>query len=226
MMSRVLHSMGVMAVAAVPTVALPACSADAMLVLDLSLSMGESSFVEFGRPKIDVAREALGTVMREAAPYRDIGLVTYGPGGADQCSGVTVHFSPRPDAARPLLDRVTTLAPGGSTPLTAAVSAAADTLPRGGEVVLITDGAETCAGSPCALASALRAEGDVTVHVIGFQVRGAFREWQSVDPNDFFVTDAASRCLADETGGEYVGAQSLDALLAALRETLGCPLFG
>lgn len=98
-------------------------------------------------------------------------------------------------------------------------------MPDGGTVVLITDGAETCKGSPCALAADLA--GTHTVHVIGFQVKGSFREVQSVDPNDFFVDeDPLVRCMADITGGEYVGAQSLDELIEALRVTLGCPLIG
>ncbi len=197
-----------------------------MVVLDMSWSMAESGFQEFGRPKIGIARDALATVMEEAQDFRRIGFATYGPGGTDECNGVKVHFAPIDQAADLTMSTAMGMNPLGSTPLTAAVELAAVTLGEQGTVVLITDGAETCQGNPCALAADLAAQGGVTVHVIGFQVKGAFREWQSVDPNDFFVDEApVMRCLADETGGEYAGATDLDELIAALRVTLGCPLF-
>jgi Ca-activated chloride channel family protein len=33
-----------------------------------------------------------------------------------------------------------------------------------------------------------------------------------------------SRCLADETGGLYVSAETTDELVAAFQKTLGCPI--
>ena len=33
-----------------------------------------------------------------------------------------------------------------------------------------------------------------------------------------------SRCLADETGGIYVSAETTDELIAAFQKTLGCPI--
>lgn len=210
----------------IPTHAVANCAADAMLVFDGSLSMLETGFDENGLPKIVEGRAAVAQVAPEAAALRRLGLVIYGPGSPTDCYGVRLHFPPRDGAGQMVVDAVNALEPDGSTALTAAVKMAADALePLGGSVVLVTDGQETCGGMPCQLARNLGAAGNVTVHVIGFKVRGAFFEWQSLDPNDFFVTEPAARCLADETGGEYVGAESLDALIAALRETLGCPLF-
>ncbi len=211
---------------ALPTVTQAACLDDAMLVFDGSLSMLETGFDENGLPKIEEGRLAVAQVAPEAAANRRLGLVTYGPGGPTDCYGVRLHFEPRPNAGADVAAAVNALAPNGSTPLTDAVQVAADALaPAGGTVVLVTDGQETCNGDPCGLARALAAQGKTRVHVIGFKVRGAFFEHQSLDPNDFFATDSAARCLADETGGEYVGAETLDALIAALRKTLGCPLF-
>ena len=89
-------------------------------------------------------------------------------------------------------------------------------------VVLVTDGKETCGGTPCELATHLATEGVGTVvHVIGFKVRGDFFDW-SREANQYNDAEAVSRCLADTTGGKYVSAETLDELIAALRVTLGC----
>ncbi len=211
---------------ALPSMSQAACLDDAMLVFDGSLSMVETGFDENGLPKIEEGRLAVAQVAPEAAKNRRLGLVTYGPGGATDCYGVRLHFAPIPNAGPAVVDAVNNLSPDGSTPLTDAVQVAANALgPVGGTVVLVTDGQETCGGDPCGLARALAAQGKIHVHVIGFKVRGAFFEHQSLDPNDFFATDSAARCLADETGGEYAGAETLDELIAALRRTLGCPVF-
>jgi len=212
---------------ALPSVTQAACLDDAMLVFDGSLSMASADLDADILPKIIDARAAVTLVAPEVARYRQVGLVTYGPGGLADCDGVNLRFAPRPNASGALIQGVNGLTPGGSTPLTAATQMAADALgAQGGTIVLVTDGAETCGGNPCGLARDLAAAGKTKVHVIGFRVRGAFFEPQSRDAGDFFPTDSPARCLADETGGEYVAAETLDQLIAALRETLGCLVIG
>ena len=61
-----------------------------------------------------------------------------------------------------------------------------------------------------------------TVHVIVFKVRGTFFSWDRQTDNDYNTSESTSRCLADRTGGTYTSAETLDQLIAALRETLGC----
>ncbi len=210
----------------IPSICDATCLDDAMLVFDGSLSMLETGFDENGLSKIEEGRAAVAIVAPEAAMNRRLGLVTYGPAGPTDCYGVRLHFAPMANAGGAVADAVAGLIPDGSTPLTDAVQVAVDALgPLGGSVVLVTDGQETCGGKPCGLAAELAVGGKTRVHVIGFKVRGSFYESQSVDPNDFFPTDSQARCLADQTGGEYVGAETLDELIAALRETLGCPVF-
>ena len=52
--------------------------------------------------------------------------------------------------------------------------------PRQQAIVLLTDGKETCGGSPCQLAGTLAAEAhDLTVHVIGFKVRDDHFGWDA-----------------------------------------------
>jgi len=189
--------------------------------------MAESGTKLSAPPKIADARLAMAEAVPQIASMRRLGLVTYGPGGATPCTGIQLHFQPKPDAAQDIMDAVNAMTPLGSTPLTEAVALAAQALnyeTESGAVVLVTDGQETCEGSPCELARTLAQAPDLTVHVIGFRVRGAFFEWQSLNPDDFYATEPASKCLAEATGGEYVGVETLDELVAALRETLGCNL--
>ena len=204
------------------------CTTDAMIVFDGSGSMAEMGFNDINEPRIFEARRAMAEAIPQIAQNRRLGLVVYGPAGADECSGLDLRFAPVADAAPRILAAVNTLEPTGSTPLTKAVKLAAETLDyenRPATVVLLTDGKETCGGQPCALAADLAAQGvATTVHVIGFKVRGSFFSWDRQADNDYNTAVSVSRCLADRTGGTYVSAETLDQLIAALKETLGCSL--
>ena len=202
------------------------CAADAMIVFDGSGSMAEMGFNDINEPRIFEARRAMTEAMPPIAQNRRVGLVVYGPDGADECSGLTVRFGPIENAAQPVIDAVEQLQPDGSTALTEAVRLAAQTLDyrnRPGTILLVTDGKETCGGKPCALATELANDGlDTTVHVIGFKVRGTFFSWDRQSDNDYNQAEAVSRCLADRTGGTYSSAETLDQLIAAMRASLGC----
>lgn len=206
------------------------CNDDAMLVFDASGSMAEMGYNGLDVPRIVDARTALRDALPGVSPFRRIGLVVYGPGPRDACSNIDLRFLPRPDAAEPIISDVDQVEPDGDTPLTQAVQNAADALQyrsRTGAIVLVTDGKETCGGAPCALAAELAATGPgLTVHVIGFKVRGAFFEWRDTPLADRDNGRTVARCLADRTGGQYVSTESTDELVKALQLTLGCPLYG
>ena len=216
----------VLALAALPAAGAEDCTRDAMLVFDGSGSMAEMGFNDLPEPRIFAARRALHRAIPPIARNRNIGLLVYGPGGADQCTGIDLHFAPRPDAARPLLAAVDGLQPAGDTPLTESVRAAADLLAGPGDVVLVTDGKETCGGTPCLLAAELAARPGLTVHVIGFKVRGERFDWQSTGGGDYTDATSTAACLADRTGGTYVAAETVEDLVAALHATLGCDVIG
>lgn len=206
-----------------------ACTEDAMIVFDGSGSMAEMGFNQIDEPRIFEARRAVRTALPQVAPFRRIGLVVYGPGGAGgvgECSGIELRFGPRADAAGAVIAAVDGLEPEGRTALTEAVSLAADTLgypDRPGTVVLVTDGKETCGGQTCVLATQLSGTG-LTVHVIGFKVRGDHFGWQSDGAMGYNATVSVAKCLAEQTGGEYVSAETVDELIAAMNRTLGCNL--
>jgi Ca-activated chloride channel family protein len=202
------------------------CTRDAMLVFDGSASMAEVGANWAAPTRIDEARAALARAMPEIAPVRRVGLLTYGPDGADACSGIVLRFAPIPDAAGPVIDGIAGLTPGGLTPIAASVRAAAGVLDGDGIVVLVTDGNETCGGRPCALGADLASSPGITVHVIGFRVDIDPFAWDSPEAGTYGADASVAKCLSDQTGGTYVDTQTVDELTEALKAVLGCLLIG
>jgi Ca-activated chloride channel homolog len=196
------------------------CTEDAMIVFDASGSMAGNTvqglFSDITR--IDEVRKALAEVLPTATKFRKIGLITFGPGPYAQCN-VALEFRPIPNATAPIMSVVNAISPAGKTPLVKAVELAAEVLDyRSGKgvVVLLTDGEETCGGAPCELGKFLKANGRLTVHVIGYQLRGY--SWTGAQS----ILDV--KCLAEETGGLYITAQNRQDLIEAFEKTLGCPM--
>ena len=208
---------------------LSGCNEDAMLVFDASGSMASTGHNDPDVPRIIEARNALHSVLPEVSPYRRLGLVTYGPGSRESCGNINLRLKPTVNAADRILAEVDSVQPEGDTPLTRAVALAVDALhgiERPGTVVLVTDGRETCGGDPCALAERLAEDIQaVTVHVIGFKIRGETSDLHGFSDGSFKKTGhTVARCLADRTGGVYASADNTDELISALQQTLGCAL--
>jgi hypothetical protein len=126
---------------------IPPCREDAMVVFDASGSMSgnETLGIPNSRARIDEARSALAQVLPNAAKFRHIGLVTYGPGPWNQCN-VKLNFKPMPNAALQIMSAVNSIVPAGKTPLTQGIEEAAEALDfrtKPGVIVVITDGEET-----------------------------------------------------------------------------------
>jgi Ca-activated chloride channel family protein len=192
----------------------PACLGDAMVVLDGSGSMAAADFPEGAPNRIDRVRLALSRVVPDAAAVRRLGLVIYGPGKSERsCRHVDLKFSPRPQAARDILQFADQMRPAGRTPLTRSVAVAVQALrdsPRPAEIVVLTDGEDTCGGDPCDLARRLKVEAPgIRVHVVGFRLPS-------------YNETAGAKCLATETGGMFVTAETTSELTDALRQTLVC----
>lgn len=184
-----------------------------MIVFDASGSMSTSDYT-LKLPRIERLKQAMSRVLPEVAPLRRLGLIVYGEGAYNDCSSIALRMRPTPDAAEPMLRIIRAVNPRGRTPLTQSVREAAEVLDythHEAVVVLVTDGEETCGQDPCKVATALKKAGPgLTVHVIGY--RDGLGQ-------DYFH----ARCMADETGGQYVPASNEDELVKALRKTLGCP---
>lgn len=204
------------------------CSTDAMLVFDGSASMSEIGFDTKDATRIQEARQAVAEFMPQVQDLRRIGLLTYGPGGQSSCTGISLRFLPQTASATPMIAEIDALRPGGLTPLVTAVEQAAEALQyrdERGVVVLVTDGNETCGGTPCATsARMMQAARDLTVHVIGFRFTREFFAWNN--PEQTYGEDTVAKCFADQTGGLFVTAETVDELVQALQRTLGCPVIG
>lgn len=183
----------------------------AMLVLDASGSMWGQ--IE-GKAKIDIAREALKTLVANWPANRSVGLVAYGHRQKDDCNDIETLLSAGAVDAAKTGKIVDGLTPKGKTPLSAAVKHAAEALKYTEEkatVILISDGVETCNLDPCALGTELEKLGvDFTAHVIGFDVNK--------------VEDQKGlRCLAENTGGKFISAANAGELKTALEQTAKAP---
>jgi Ca-activated chloride channel homolog len=195
----------------------PECTKDLMFVFDASGSMGTSDLT-MKEPHIARVQRALHRVLPEISPSRRMGLIVYGEGAYNQCDSIALKVRPQVNAAALIASEVDKVQPAGRTPLTQSVHDAADLLDyrhNPSVIVLLTDGEETCSGKPCEMADALKSSAaDLTIHVIGY------RHADAAGLGAVF----GARCLAEETGGLYLPAESEDQLTEALRKTLTCPL--
>ena len=197
------------------------CTQDAMIVFDASGSMAGNvnQGIATTIPRIDEVRGALGTVLPRVTRARRVGLITYGPGPYAQCN-VQLNLKPTENAAGLIMQEVDALSPAGKTPLTAAVKNAAEVLDyrhKPGLIVVLTDGEETCGGSPCDLGKELHAAAtQLTIYIIGYRMKGL--SWTG----EGSILDA--KCLAETNGGLYISTESKQDLIEALEKTLGCPM--
>lgn len=184
--------------------ALPALAADrAIIILDASGSMWAQIN---GKARIDIARETLKTVLAGVPADLELGFMAYGHRSKGDCNDIEMLVDPAPGTADAISAAAAQLSPKGKTPLSAAVKMAAEQLKYTEDkatVILITDGLETCDADPCALATELKKAGvDFKVDVVGLAL--SKKEGEQV------------RCIADNTGGQYLSANDADALKTAL----------
>jgi len=186
------------------------------LILDSSGSMADVT--NTGEPRIDAAKRVLNDVVDaipEDRPEINVGFRVFGhlgnneeSGRAESCqsSDLTVPIDGvNKDALRA---QVADYAPVGWTPIGLSLERAGGDFPAASEevvnaIILVTDGLETCDSDPCAVATALKgSEAAVTVYVVGL----------GLDEEELRITS----CIAENTGGQIVGAQNAEELSAAL----------
>ncbi|MBZ9722292.1 VWA domain-containing protein [Mesorhizobium sp. AD1-1] len=181
-----------------------------IIILDASGSMWAQID---GKPKLEIARESLRTVLQSVPIDDEIGFMAYGHREKGSCDDIQLIVPPQAGSGSAISAAADSLKFLGKTPLTAAVKQAAEALKYTEDkatVVLITDGLETCGGDPCALGKELEASGvDFTADVVGFGL--------TADEGKQIA------CLADNTGGKYIQASDEKALQEALAETVAAP---
>lgn len=177
---------------------------DAILILDASGSMW--GVVE-GQTKISAARRAVDSILARWKPSDRLGLMAYGHRAKGDCKDIELLVPVGAFDAAKIKSAVDAISPKGKTPIADSLRAAARAL-RSSEakatVILVSDGIETCAPDPCAVAAELKKSGvGFTAHVVGFDV---------ADP----VAKAQLQCIARATGGVYLDARNAAGLENAL----------
>ena len=179
----------------------------AILILDASGSMWTQ--LDDGSSRIEVARDVLRDFLAARDSAQPLGVIAYGHNRKGDCSDIEVLAPVATHDGAALGARLRTLNPRGKTPLADALRRAATQIPQTSEatdIVLVTDGLETCGGDVCAVAAELAAMGvHVRAHIVGFGL------------SEQEVAQVA--CVADTTGGLVFSTQSGAELADALLRT-------
>lgn len=195
-----------------------------MILLDSSGSMEQKVG---GVTKMESAKQAIAEYMKkaESLPLTRVGLVVYGHKGSNQqkdkevsCKSaeVVAPLGKLTGAEVPTL--LANISPVGWTPIGLALSTAEESIKKSveenkksktpteeavNEVVIISDGIETCDTNPVEAAKNLAGSAEkVTVHVIGFAVGDS--------------EGGELRKIAEAGGGTYATAPSIDELKVAM----------
>ncbi|GAA6157570.1 hypothetical protein NBRC116588_30430 [Pyruvatibacter sp. HU-CL02332] len=197
----------VLSVGAVVTTLPAAAATNVVYILDASNSMwGQID----GTPKIETAREVMTDLLGNVSDGTTIGLLAYGHRSEGACDDIEVLAGLGAATPADLIAKLNGLKPTGKTPIAGALQAAGETFATNdanNNVILISDGIETCNGDPCAVAAELAGAGvDTKVHAVGFDVDSAARE--------------QLECIADKGNGSYYNASNASELKVALAEVV------
>ncbi|MBW2294006.1 MAG: VWA domain-containing protein, partial [Deltaproteobacteria bacterium] len=176
----------------------------AFIVLDGSGSMWGRIEGEY---KIRMAKRAVGDLLESLDPRIQLGLISYGNTRKNDCSDISTLVSLEDADREHFGDVVNSIVPRGMTPLSDAIEVAAQQLDYThvpGNIILLSDGVETCDRDPCALATKLAKDAaGLRIHVIAFDLTA--EEQQSL------------RCLSTTTGGAFLPASDASSLKDALQ---------
>lgn len=186
----------------------PVHAADNLLfILDASNSMwGQVD----GKAKITIAKDALTKLMSDIPDDMNVALMAYGHQKKDSCTDVQMRSPMVNKASRfMVLEAMNGIEPKGKTPISYSLQEAGKYLSKNykgvnNNIVLISDGVETCRGDPCATAEALvKANVNVKVHVVGFDISEKDRKQLA--------------CIADKGNGKYFSAKGTSGFKEAIK---------
>ncbi|AWZ03112.1 hypothetical protein RHODOSMS8_03612 [Rhodobiaceae bacterium] len=182
-----------------------------LIVYDSSNSMwGE--LADLSR-KYEAGRDAITSILNGGLAGREIGFRAYGHRRAGDCrdSELIVPFTREAGARTPINEAVHAIRPTGKTPIHYSLNEGLKDIGDGsdqdasGEIVLISDGIETCDADPCDLMRDWSASNvDIRVHVVGVGLNELER--------------AAMSCIAEQSGGRYFDADTAEGFKEAFSE--------
>ncbi|MEM6780338.1 MAG: VWA domain-containing protein [Pseudomonadota bacterium] len=162
-----------------------------------------------GKAKIETALGALYDTVEEFPSTAKAGLIAYGHREEKNCQDVETLLPLSPLNKQSFITSTENFTPKGKTPIAESLLFTAKQFPQpdaNNNVVLISDGIETCGGDPCAAVKRLREEEglNVDVHVIGFDVDDKAQE--------------QLKCIAEAGNGKYITASDNEGLGEAFTE--------
>jgi len=188
-----------------------------LIILDCSLSMEDEIN---GQRKIDIAKNTISTVLSEIPPTVNVGLRVYGHKrdklkgflGIDKCEISDLLVPVGQNNRQVISQELSKLEPVGWTPICYSLEQAStydfSNMPGKKRIILVSDGMETCSGSPCELAVDLvRKNSDISIDVIGFDV--------SSEPSVI----SNLRCVALATRGKFYTADDPEQFLRSLKQS-------
>lgn len=185
--------------------------AGVLLILDTSGSMRTKSKAT-GVPRIEAAKKALRKLVNKGlADGANVGIRVYDGSKETPClTNLLVH--PGPLDRKAAVAQVKEIWPGkgGRSPIAGSILMVADDLDGYGKknVVLISDGDDTCDGDPAQMIEMLRSAGiEFQLDIVGFDIKD-----KSVKQK--------MRSWTEMTGGSYVDISDADQLLAALKQAI------
>ena len=206
-------------------------TAPSMLVVDGSGSM-RADDVD-GRSRMDVAKEALSTLVPMLPEDATVGMMTYGNSdaatAADQeagCQDVKTLVKAEGLDREGLLDAIEGVQPSGYTPIGLSLQKAAAELPEAEmrSIVLVSDGIDECGGPPpCEVAADLAAQHpEMRIHTIGFKAEQDARDQLAC------IAEASGGTFADATDAETLRDELLVKMTRAIQgyATQGQPITG
>ena len=177
----------------------------AIIVFDASGSMwGQIK----GKTKIEIARDVMGTLVKDWNEDIELGLIAYGHRKKGNCNDIEILQKVSTVDSDKILQTINKISPKGKTPISQSLRKAAETLrytEDSATVILISDGEETCNADPCVVSKELEAKGiNFTTHVIGFDIKNNKKAREQL------------KCIAENTGGEFFQAEDASSLKKAL----------
>lgn len=184
------------------TIGLGAQSSNTIFILDGSGSM----WGKMGdKTKIEIARNVLKEAIKSIEDS-NLGLYVYGHRRKSDCSDIEMVFSPGLGSQMSFNSSIDQINPTGKTPLARSAVQVIDYLKSTGEkanVILITDGIETCDGDLCTVIKEAKEAGiEFVLHIVGFGLGDEDRK--------------PLECAAQAGGGMYMDADDETGLSEAI----------
>lgn len=187
------------------------------ILIDCSQSMKEGlgGFLsDDHEPKMEAAKRVLEQTMASIPSDVNVGLRVFGQSFRNDpyidCQQTALLVPPGMHNRRAMVERIRQIHPYGLTPLTYALEQAAADLaqfPGRKQIILISDGAETCGLDPCATIRLLTARGiNMKIDIVGLGLK---------HDNEAKIQ---LNCIANQTGGKFYDSNTSAELVDNLRK--------